>query len=781
MSVTLFACAWLLALVDLVSCDQNSSNIGFWDRPRAAIIRDHVYLEGGYMQTGVFESGVWSDLKITHSTDGFLYKLSLHESFDTTAANPAIFQSIDEGPVTNFYFDGFMFADYDELYAYGGMYLFSGDAVTGRTVSVPLYDPAPGSNVQEGVPNTGYSPQSGSFITDITNGAGANAPSENKGFYFSGKYNANGTAFSSAAPPTDMSPWFITVDTTLQGHAVWSRDDLTTHNVTLRLEGGLVWVPTSTQGILVYIGGVTYASDLSIVPTTNTTLIDQGKSFLTEFDIYDIGSGQWSKQALNPSSPIPPGPLAQFCTVVASSEDGSHHDIFVYGGWDSNGGMPSQEVWILSIPSFTWVRASSDGGSARQGHVCVSPYPDQMMVIGGTGAFGGGFSTNNSVDVFNLNSLTWTGKYDPDTHASYTPNAKVMSAISATPTVSGMSSQVSGWFTTPYPGTIRSFGPFKEEPRPGSANGTATPTPTPKPHHDRKWVIPVAVVVPIVVVGAILAGLIFFCLRRNKKRRNQQATSEADSAHKSKSWILPWVYSTSGSQAAGKDIATDSSITEVEHGAHSPQPMTQAHHELDAGGAGYFRGSSDIGGNQERWSNSTNVRSPRYAYAGPVEGMNTEVHEVDGSARVAGPDDINYDFRNMAMYPPSVVSRGADTSRDVPSSSVSQSGDSVTPASPQSHSVMASSGFAPIHEGEAASGGGHMSPYRAISPIDLRGGPRPTHQRKESDVSDIGTSPLPSPNPDVDEESVQPGRPRPISRSVSGDEIDEHEKHARAL
>ena len=115
----LFGSAWLLASVDLVLGDRNSSNIGFWDRPRAALIRDNVYLEGGYMQTGVFENGAWSDLEVTSSADGFLYKLSMHRPFDTTRANPAIFETVDEGPISNFYFDGYMFADYDELYAYG--------------------------------------------------------------------------------------------------------------------------------------------------------------------------------------------------------------------------------------------------------------------------------------------------------------------------------------------------------------------------------------------------------------------------------------------------------------------------------------------------------------------------------------------------------------------------------------------------------------------------------------------------------------------------------------
>jgi hypothetical protein len=65
---------------------------------------------------------------------------------------------------------------------------------------------------------------------------------------------------------------------------------------------------------------------------------------------------------------------------------------------------------------------------------------------------------------------------------------------------------------------------------------------------------------------------------------------------------------------------------------------------------------------------------------------------------------------------------------------------------------------------------------RAISPIDLRQG-RPIHERKESDVSDIGTSPFPSPNPEAhDEQSALPSRPK-SSRVVSGEGLDAGEEH----
>jgi len=395
---------------------------------------------------------------------------------------------------------------------------------------------------------------------------------------------------------------------------------------------------------------------------------------------------------------------------------------------------------------------------------------DQMLVIGGTGTGDTPPTFNNTVDVFNLNTFNWTGTYDPTVHDDYKPNQAVLNVVSATPTASNLQPAVAGWFQNKYNMTkIRSFGPYAT---PTNSTTTAPAAPAPEAHHsNRDWVVPVAVTVPVVVVVALLAGLIFLCCRKARKdRRAQEDLAQSDVANHRRSWIVPWIWSTS-SNAPHKDIGTESSVTEVEQGPHSPPPMTQvAPHELPGTG-GYFTGS-DAGAPRERWSQSTQVRSPRYDYAGPVEGMNTEVHEVDGSARVSGPEDINYEFRNMAMYPPSVVSGGGGNSRTVPSSSVSQSGDSITPASPQSHSVLTSSGFAPIHEGEIADGNGHTSGIgRAISPIDLRSGERPRHERKESDVSDIGsTSPFPSPNPEADDQSALPSRPT-ADRRGSGDGI----------
>ena len=122
MSSLLLCGASLLSLVSVVAGNFTATEIAFWDRPRAAIIRDNVYIEGGWLQTGNFTNGSWDlkSLATFNPSDGLLFSLSLNQSFDiATDGTPALFETIPEYAVQNFYLDGYMFADYDEFYAWG--------------------------------------------------------------------------------------------------------------------------------------------------------------------------------------------------------------------------------------------------------------------------------------------------------------------------------------------------------------------------------------------------------------------------------------------------------------------------------------------------------------------------------------------------------------------------------------------------------------------------------------------------------------------------------------
>src|SRR5882757_4065547 len=105
---------------------------------------------------------------------------------------------------------------------------------------------------------------------------------------------------------------------------------------------------------------------------------------MSTVSVYDIGREEWYEQVTTGDVP---SPLTQGCSVLASAQDGSSHNIYWYGGFNGYeiAKSLSDDVWTLSIPSFTWTKLYSGNITyGRAGHVCAKPYPDQMIVIGGT-------------------------------------------------------------------------------------------------------------------------------------------------------------------------------------------------------------------------------------------------------------------------------------------------------------------------------------------------------------------------------------------------------------
>ncbi|KAF8242589.1 hypothetical protein K440DRAFT_638868 [Wilcoxina mikolae CBS 423.85] len=133
--------------------------------------------------------------------------------------------------------------------------------------------------------------------------------------------------------------------------------------------GNGAFIPMGKQGVLVMIGG--------------SDSVTEEASPLSEVYIYDIASQKWMRQTTDGRIP---SPRTRFCTTVASAQDGSSHQIHVYGGYRPQLVYEIEDVradnhWILSLPSFTWVKAPSTEG--REYHHCEKVGRRKMLVIGG--------------------------------------------------------------------------------------------------------------------------------------------------------------------------------------------------------------------------------------------------------------------------------------------------------------------------------------------------------------------------------------------------------------
>lgn len=268
-------------------------------------------------------------------------------------------------------------------------------------------------------------------------------------------------------------------------------------------------------------------------------------------DVYDVASGKWYTQ------PTADGPSARGrgCAVVATASDSSSYNIYYYGG--TEGLDPTKpfydDVWVLSLPSFTWTQINDGKDShARAGHQCFTPYPDQMMIIGGETTAAGSSITcleDGPVVMFNLTSGEWMDSYDPTVYGEYGVPDKVQAVIGGEASGGATATQpaVSGWATPdlgkvfattydqkkistywPYP-AAQTANPPAESPQP--------PTPPSKSGGLPSWVGPVLGV--ILGLIALTCIIVLFCLwRRRKNLKNRSSTNTSDEAGRR---ILSWI------------------------------------------------------------------------------------------------------------------------------------------------------------------------------------------------------------------------------------------------
>lgn len=132
-------------------------------------------------------------------------------------------------------------------------------------------------------------------------------------------------------------------------------------------------------------------------------------------DVYDIATSTWYKQSITGKYPIL---RVNPCAVAASAPDGSSTNIYMFGGQNlipAGNQTQYSDMWILTIPSFTWISVDTSGQSVpygRTGHTC-NIWNGQIVVVGGyTGPQTNGLGCDSGFYVFDATKLTWQNKYN---------------------------------------------------------------------------------------------------------------------------------------------------------------------------------------------------------------------------------------------------------------------------------------------------------------------------------------------------------------------------------
>lgn len=268
-------------------------------------------------------------------------------------------------------------------------------------------------------------------------------------------------------------------------------------------------------------------------------------------DIYDIANGTWYQQPTEDG----PGTRTRGCAVVATASDSSSFNIYYYGGFDGIHVMEdfSDEVWVLSLPSFTWTKINSGTTDhARAGHKCFMPYPDQMMIFGGYPPKSSRFPDclEAPIVLFNVSSGEWMDSYDPREYSEYSVPKKVQDKIGgdASGKATATEPSPSGWatpalakvFETSYDiHKIKTYWPYSY----ASSTGRPDINDDGTKHSGKgrsglpSWVAPVlGVVLGLMFVTGIV---VLFCLWRRRKYIRSRSSEEGTEDPGSR--ILSWI------------------------------------------------------------------------------------------------------------------------------------------------------------------------------------------------------------------------------------------------
>ncbi|KAI9805764.1 MAG: hypothetical protein M1833_005257 [Piccolia ochrophora] len=366
-----------------------------------------MYLYGGRSSTNPSQqSDTWNNDFVS---------LSLVETFDIGSPTfDALPQPDGPPPVSN----GYLWNSMSSLYVYGGEYSDK-PATSPVPFSLWEYDISSSTWKEHEDPKISAGDNAepaGASVQRSAEGAGFGVPELGRGWYFGGHLDGYTTAGWSQSIPriylrslieftfpgySNNAVESLAGDKKAGEQGVWR--NITEGGLqekagfTERADGVLAYVPAfGKEGILLGLAGGT----------------NESFTQMNVVDVYDIATSTWYKQATDGETPkIRVNP----CAVVAAAADGSSFNVYLYGGQNlipAGEQVQYDDIWILTVPSFTWVKVDTKGQSVppgRSGHTC-NIYDSQMVVVGG---YVGNDLTCDSpgIYVFDLSQLKWQTQF----------------------------------------------------------------------------------------------------------------------------------------------------------------------------------------------------------------------------------------------------------------------------------------------------------------------------------------------------------------------------------
>lgn len=173
----------------------------------------------------------------------------------------------------------------------------------------------------------------------------------------------------------------------------------------------MVYVRKGLSGVLLNFGGYGGLKNSTLSP-------------FSDIFVYDISSDIWHTQKATGDIPEP---RAEFCAGVSAAPDDTSFQVTIHGGTDPYQSQPYNDVYVLTIPSFRWIKINDIGnpdllGSnspGRSAFNCDVWNETQLIVSGGKILLYSSPQPNEAVVIVeDHNATSTTAKPQPTDTAS---------------------------------------------------------------------------------------------------------------------------------------------------------------------------------------------------------------------------------------------------------------------------------------------------------------------------------------------------------------------------
>ncbi|KAL2881269.1 hypothetical protein SGCOL_003217 [Colletotrichum sp. CLE4] len=350
-----------LALLPASTLSQNDPVNDFCRRfgHQTAVVDNKLFIDGGLVN--------WNPLSSFPANYSNTWLLYQDLSSSTASGMPPLYANLSKnGSIPNVA-GGALWSDNVNK----RLYLFGGERNAGESpMPFNLY----GYDILNNQWDSFGPSRTGASISKVSYGAGVSVDTRGEAYYYGGWLsNASVPGWGTGPPVATTGLVRYTMDTN-------SFSNNTGPDNVRRAEGSLHYIPAGDGGMLIYFGGI---QDLAGNGSSTT-----GQP-MDQIFIYDVLSSKWYTQK---ASGDVPGMRRRFCAGVTWAGDQSSYNIYMYGGANAPGvlGAGFDDLYILSIPTFTWIKMYPIGrnGTGDYPHHSMScnivPGRAQMIISGGT-------------------------------------------------------------------------------------------------------------------------------------------------------------------------------------------------------------------------------------------------------------------------------------------------------------------------------------------------------------------------------------------------------------